>query len=372
MVFGKAVLAVVAGMGMASSAAMAATPAPRYPHVSVYAHRGASALLPEHTLAAYAQAISDGADYIEPDLVMTRDGVMVARHENEISATTDVAGHPEFASRRTAKVIDGETVEGWFTEDFTLAELKTLRARERLPELRGTVFDGEFRIVTLDEIVAFLVQQAARADRGIGLAPEIKHGSYFRGIGLPMEERLLETLRADSYTNVAPILIQSFETASLRQLRARIGKGSNIRLLQLLDAPGAIPADVMQAGGSLTYARMMTPAGLREIAGYADAVGVDSRQLLPLDARGELGAPTALIADAHAAGLAVVAYTFRPENPFLPPALRQGGGNARNPDGAVAEIRAHLRAGIDAFFTDDPALGRRAVDGDAVAQGGMP
>ncbi|MGB3392563.1 MAG: glycerophosphodiester phosphodiesterase [Stenotrophomonas sp.] len=359
-------------MCMASSVAMAATPAPRYSHVSVYAHRGASALLPEHTLAAYAQAISDGADYIEPDLVMTRDGVMVARHENEIGGTTDVASHPEFASRRTTKVIDGVRVEGWFTEDFTLAELKTLRARERLPELRGTAFDGEFRIVTLDEIIAFLVQQAGRADRGIGLAPEIKHGSYFRGIGLPMEGRLLETLRADSYTNVAPILIQSFEIANLRQLRTRIGKGSNIRLLQLLDAPEVVPADVAQAGGSLAYAGMMTPAGLREIAGYADAIGADSRQLLPLDAKGELGAPSALIADAYAAGLAVVAYTFRPENPFLPPAVRQGGTNARNPEGAVAEIRAYLRAGIDAFFTDDPALGRRAVDGDAVAQGGAP
>lgn len=370
--FGKAVMAVVVGACMASSVAMAATPAQRYSHVSVYAHRGASALLPEHTLAAYAQAIADGADYIEPDLVMTHDGVMVARHENEIGGTTDVAMRPEFAARKTTRVIDGQTVEGWFTEDFTLAELKTLRVRERLPELRGTAFDGEFRIVTLDEIIAFLVQQAARADRGIGLAPEIKHGSHFRSIGLPMEERLLETLRADSYTNVAPILIQSFETANLRQLRARIGKGSNIRLLQLLGAPEAMPADVAQAGGSLTYARMKTPAGLHEIAGYADAIGVDSRQLLPLDARGELEAPTALIADAHAAGLAVVAYTFRPENPFLPPALRQGAANARNPEGAVAEIRAYLQAGIDAFFTDDPALGRRAVDGDAVVQGGMP
>ncbi|WP_250064109.1 glycerophosphodiester phosphodiesterase [Stenotrophomonas mori] len=341
---------------------MAAPPAQSFAHVPVYAHRGASALLPEHTLAAYAQAIADGADYIEPDLVMTRDGVMVARHENEIGGTTDVAAHPGFAARRTTKVIDGRPVEGWFTEDFTLAELKTLHARERLPELRGTAFDGQFRIATLDEIVEFLVQQARRSGRGIGLAPEIKHGSYFRGIGLPMEERLLDTLRGNAYTNVAPILVQSFETGNLRQLRARIGRPSNIRLLQLLGEPEALPADVALAGGGRDYAGMMTPEGLRDIAGYADAIGVERRALLPVDAQGRLGAATPLIADAHAAGLQVVAYTFRPENPFLPPALRHGAADARNPPGAVAEIRAYLQAGIDAFFTDDPALGRQAVE----------
>jgi len=370
-VSGKAVMAVVAGLCMmASSTAMAAAPFPPSPQVSVYAHRGASALLPEHTLASYAQAIVDGADYIEPDLVMTRDGVMVARHENEIGATTDVAAHPEFAARRTSKVIDGRRVEGWFTEDFTLAELKTLHARERLPELRGTAFDGEFRIATLDEILEFLVQQARRSGRGIGLAPEIKHGSYFRGIGLAMEERLLDALRGNPYTRVAPVLVQSFETANLRQLRARIGRQSNIRLLQLLGDAQAQPADVALAGGELTYARMATPAGLREVAGYADAIGVERRALLPLDAQGRLAAPTPLIADAHAAGLQVVAYTFRPENPFLPPDLRQGAADARNPQGSIAEIRAYLRAGIDAFFTDDPALGRRAVDGDGPVAGG--
>ncbi len=368
--FGRAVMAVVAGLCVASSTAMAAVPAPSSAQVSVYAHRGASALLPEHTLAAYAQAIGDGADYIEPDLVMTRDGVMVARHENEIGGTTDVAAHPEFAARRTTKLIDGKRVEGWFSEDFTLAELRTLRARERLPELRGTAFDGEFRIATLEEIIAFVVQQARRSGRGIGLAPEIKHGSYFRGIGLPMEERLLDALRGNPSTQVAPIRVQSFETATLRQLRARIGRQSNIRLLQLLGEAQAMPADVALAGGDLTYARMATPAGLREVAGYADAIGVERRALLPLDAQGRLAAPTPLIADAHAAGLQVVAYTFRPENPFLPPALRQGAANARNPQGSVAEIRAYLQAGIDAFFTDDPALGRRAVDGDAPATGG--
>ncbi len=351
------------GVGVACCWAMDSSAAQTYPQVSVYAHRGASALLPEHTLAAYAQAISDGADYIEPDLVMSKDGVMLARHENEIGSTTDVASHPEFASRRTRKLIDGQQVEGWFTEDFTVAELKTLYARERLPQIRGTAFDGQFRIATLDEIISFLVQQAGRANRGIGLAPEIKHGSYFKSIGLPMEDKLLASLQGNSYTKVAPILLQSFETANLRQIRSKLGKDSNIRLLQLLDSSDEKPADIALAGGSLTYAQMMTPAGLRDIAGYADAIGVERRALVPLDAQGKLAAPTALIGDAHAAGLQVVAYSFRPENPFLPPALRQGAENARNPEASVAEIRAYLQAGIDAFFTDDPALGRRAVDG---------
>jgi glycerophosphoryl diester phosphodiesterase len=354
-------------VGMAFCWAMETSAAPRYPHAAVYAHRGASALLPEHTLASYAQAIADGADYIEPDLVMSRDGVLVARHENEIGSTTDVAARPEFASRRTRKRIDGEQVDGWFTEDFTLAELKTLYVRERLPDLRGTAFDGQFRIATLEEIIAFVVKQAARADRGIGLVPEIKHGSYFRGIGLPMEEKLLAALRADSYTNVAPVLIQSFETANLRQLRAELGRGSNIRLLQLLGTADARPADIALAGGSWTYAQMSTPTGLREIATYADAIGVERRVLLPWDAQGQLAAPTELITDAHAAGLQVVAYSFRPENPFLPPALRHGADNARNPEGSVAEMRAYLQAGVDALFTDDPALGRRAVDGDGAS-----
>lgn len=350
------------GAGMASCGAMeTAAAAPAYPHVAVYAHRGASALLPEHTLAAYAQAIADGADYIEPDLVMTRDGVMVARHENEIGATTDVAAHPEFAARRTSKQIDGETVTGWFTEDFTVAELKTLYVRERLPQLRSTAYDGQFRIATLDEIVTFLVQQSARAGRGIGLAPEIKHGSYFRALGLPMEDALLATLRADSYTNVAPILIQSFETANLRYLRQQLGQQSNIRLLQLLGSPQRRSADVVRGGGP-DYATMMTPGGLRAIAGYADGIGVERRQLIPVDAQGRLARPTTLIADAHAAGLMVVAYSFRPENAFLPADLRQGPDSARHPAGSIAEIRAYAEAGIDAFFTDDPAVGRRALD----------
>lgn len=361
----KSSCAVLMGLCMASSSAMPSTPPAPSSHVSVYAHRGASALLPEHTLAAYAQAISDSADYIEPDLVMSKDGVMVARHENEIGGTTDVASRAEFADRKTSKQIDGETVSGWFTEDFTVAELKTLYARERLPQLRSTEFDGQFRIATLDEIIAFLVQQSARAGRGIGLVPEIKHGSYFRGIGLPMEDALLSTLRADSYTRVAPILIQSFEVGNLRYLRQQLGRDSNIRLLQLLGAPAQHPADLKAGADALDYAAMMTPAGLREIATYADGIGVERRQLIGWDAQGRLERPRPLIANAQAAGLMVVAYSFRPENHFLPPALRDGAENVRNPAGSVAEMRAYIDAGLDAFFTDDPALGRHAVDGSS-------
>ncbi len=356
--------ALLLSLAVAPSVAMSAESSTAMPpKAAVYAHRGASALLPEHTLAAYAQAIADGADYIEPDLVMSKDGVLVARHENEISGTTDVASRAEFADRRRSRSIDGQQVEGWFTEDFTVAELKTLYARERLPELRGTAYDGQFRIATFDEILGFLVQQAGRANRGIGLVPEIKHPSYFQSIGLPMEDKLLAAIRGNPYTNVGPVTIQSFETANLRALRGRIGTGSNIRLLQLLGKGDARPADVAKAGGTLTYAQMMTPAGLQQIATYADGIGPELRSIIPLDAKGALGTPTALVTDAHAAGLMVVPYTFRPENHFIAANLRQGAENVRHAEGSITEMRAYLATGIDAFFTDDPALGRRAVDG---------
>lgn len=332
--------------------------------VLVIGHRGASALRPEHTLASYAKAIADGADVIEPDLVMTRDGVMVARHENEIGGTTDVAAHPEFAARKTTKQIDGQAVTGWFTEDFTLAELKTLRARERLPELRSTAYDGQFQIVTLDEIIDFTAAESAALGRPIGLIPEIKHGTYFQRIGLPMEDALLATLAAHAYTRTTLVEIQSFEIANLKSLHDKLGKQHpNIRLLQLIDAPDTQPGDVLAAGGKLTYAQMLTPAGLKAIAAYADAIGPDYHAIIPYDEHGRLGRPTALVHDAHAAGLEVHPYTFRPENTYLAKDFWKGTSpKAFNGEGMVAEVRAYLAAGIDAFFTDDPALGREAVD----------
>lgn len=359
--------AVLLGAVAAMSVHAAPVVKPLATHVLVIGHRGASALRPEHTLASYAKAIADGADFIEPDLVATKDGVLVARHENEIGSTTDVGAHPEFAPRKTRKTVDGSAVDGWFTEDFTLAELKTLRARERLPELRGTGNDGAFQIPTFDEIIDFAAAESSVRGRIVGLIPEIKHSTYFHHLGFALEDSLLATLAAHAYTRSAPVEIQSFETANLRTLRAKIGRThANWRLLQLLDEPRQRPFDQVTAGHPLSYADMMTPAGLRTIAQYADAIGPWTRSIIPLDAHGALATPTTLVRDAHAAGLEVHPYTFRPENHFLPANLHDAAGDAaRNDEGSIAEMRAYLDAGIDAFFTDDPALGRRAVDGAA-------
>jgi glycerophosphoryl diester phosphodiesterase len=349
---------------MVMSAPLAAREAPISAKVLVIGHRGASALRPEHTLASYSKAIADGADFIEPDLVMTRDGALVARHENEISGTTDVAKHAEFAGRKATKSIDGHNITGWFTEDFTLAELKTLRARERLPQFRSTQYDGQFQVPTLDEIIDFVAAESATYGRPIGIIPEIKHGTYFQKIGLPMEQRVLSTLDAHAYTRTAPVEIQSFEIANLRYLRGKLGKNHpNIRLLQLIDDADTQPFDVVTAGGKLRYADMLTPAGLRDIATYADAIGPNTRAIIPLASDGSLGEPTSLVHDAHAARLEVHPYTFRPENHFQAKNFWQGSDPKRfNENGSIAEIRAYLDAGIDAFFTDDPALGRKALD----------
>jgi glycerophosphoryl diester phosphodiesterase len=337
--------------------------------VLVIGHRGASAQRPEHTLASYGKAIADGADFVEPDLVMTKDGVMVARHESEFGGTSDVAGHPEFAARKTTKTIDGHASSGWFIEDFSVAELKTLRARERLPQLRSTRHDGEFQIPTLEEIIAFVAAESMRVGRPIGIIPEIKCGSYFRHLGLPMEDKLLTVLAAHPYTRTAPVEIQSFEIANLKYLHDKLGGSQrrhrypNIRLLQLIGAADEQPWDVVAAGGRLTYAQMMTPAGLREIASYADAIGPGMRAVIPLTADGTLGRPTTLVHDAHAAGLELHTYTFRPENCYQAKNFWLGSDpTICNEAGSIAEIRAYLDAGIDAFFTDDPAIGRKAVD----------
>ncbi|WP_310102515.1 glycerophosphodiester phosphodiesterase [Sphingomonas sp. BE138] len=360
----RAALGSALALGVASTAG--AAPSSR-PAPLVFAHRGASALRPEHTLAAYAKAIQDGADFIEPDLVPTRDGVLVARHENNIAETTDVADRPEFAPRRTTKTIDGEAQTGWFTEDFTLAELKTLRARERLGAIRpeSQRYDGHFQIVTLDEVIDFAAAEAAARGRTIGIVPELKHSTYFAGVGLAVEDRFLAVLAAHAYTRAAPVQVQSFEVANLRYLRGKLPKGGNVRLVQLIGDPAQRPADVVKAGSGPDYRAMVSPAGLREMARYADIVAPNTRMLIPLGADGRLAAPTTLVADAHAAGLQVCPWTFRPENRFLAADFRSDAGDdARNPAGSVAEMRRYIALGIDAFFTDDPALGRLAVDGD--------
>lgn len=354
--------AVMALALMVSGTAVAQEP-PRSGPILVYAHRGASALRPEHTLAAYALAIQDGADVVEPDVVSTRDGALVARHENEISSTTDVAQHPEFSSRKTTKVIDGHRITGWFTEDFTLAELKTLRARERLPEMRGTRWDGQFQLVTLDELIDFVAAEAAATHRNIGLIPEIKHPSYFHSIGLPMEDKVLAVLQAHAYTRSATVTIQSFETDNLRYLRAHIGDRPNIRLLQLLDDDDVVLPDTTGPDKGKRYADIETPQGLQHVARYADAIGPWLDSIIPRTADSRLMRPTPLIKNAHAVGLRVEPYTFRPENNFLPAEYRKGTAPAtRNDDGMITLIHTFMDAGVDAFFTDDPALGRRAVD----------
>ena len=312
----------------------------------IIAHRGASGERPEHTRAAYDLAIQQGTDFIEPDLVMTADGVLIVRHENEISGTTDVAAHPGFADRRTTRTIDGETVTGWFTEDFTLAELKALRARERLPDLRpaNTAFDGQEPILTFDEVLRLAAEASARTGRVIGVAPELKHPSYFLALGLPMEPPLIAALTAHSLMDEdAPVLIQCFEVDALRSL----DQSTNAPLLQLVASAGG-PADHPDR----TYASMTTPQGLADIATYADWIGADTALIEPTP-----GAPTTLIPDAHAAGLKVAAWTFRAENAFLPGADRIGDDPAGH--GRLRERLARF-AGyeLDAAFMDQPALGR--------------
>ncbi|MCW1384735.1 glycerophosphodiester phosphodiesterase family protein [Novosphingobium sp. KCTC 2891] len=354
----------MAGSGIARMVTAPARTMPTRPLMPlVFAHRGASALRPEHTLEAYALAIADGADFIEPDLVPTKDGVLVARHENNIAETTDVAAHPEFADRRTVKVVDGERQEGWFTEDFTLAELKTLRAKERLGLTRpqSMSVDGKFPIATFDEIVALVERDGGKAGRKVGLIPEIKHSTYFAGLGFDMEAKLVAAIRASAFLQSVPLIVQSFEVGNLKRLRREIGAMPNVQLMQLFDDDAARPADVVAAKGKLTYGQMATPQGFAAVAQYADWVAPQLRRLITLDAEGKTGPRTAFIADAHRADLLVGCYTFRPENQFLPVNYRYGGENERFEAGCVGDIRRYTTAGVDGFFTDDPRIGRLAL-----------
>jgi glycerophosphoryl diester phosphodiesterase len=316
----------------------------------IIAHRGASGERPEHTLEAYALAIAQGADVIEPDLVITKDGVLVARHENEISETTDVADRPEFAARRTSRTIDGQPVSGWFTEDFTLAELKTLHARERLPRLRpaSASHDGRYRIPTFAEVLAL-----ARS-RGVGVYPETKHPSYFRALGLPLEEPLLGDLARAGWNRAdAPVWIQSFEVGNLKALRSR----TPVRLVQLIAAQGG-PAD-----GGPAYGDMLTDAGLAAIAAYAWGIGPQKSLLLAEGEGGRL-VDTGLARRARAAGLGVHAWTVRAENLFLPAALRRGADPAAHGDMA-GEVRTLLAAGATGLFCDFPGACVAARDATA-------
>lgn len=341
------------------------------PTPTVVGHRGASALRPEHTLASYMQAIEDGADIVEPDLVATKDGVLVARHENDITGTTNVAQASQFASRKVSKTIDGIPVTGWFTEDFTLAELKTLRAKERIPANRpaNAAYDGQFEIPTLQEVIDLVKRESVARKKVIGIYPETKHPTYFKSVGLPLEKRLVDQLVANGYRGKdAAVFIQSFEVDNLKELRGMTA----FRLVQLVDNPNNLPApngaprnapyDFVAAHSSRTYADLVTAAGLKEIATYADVVSPYKEVIIPRTAANELGAPSSFISDARAAGLKVHTWTLRPENPFLPVSLRKPDVTSVTQRGdLVGEINAYLKAGIDGFFTDDPAVGRAAV-----------
>ncbi len=333
----------------------------RVPHagdVTVVGHRGASGYRPEHTLASYETAILQCADFIEPDLVATKDGVLVARHENEISGTTNVASHAEFASRRTTKTIDGRSVTGWFTEDFTLAELKTLRAIERLPAVRpaSTAFDGLYEIPTFDEVLDLARRSVTCDGQPVGVYPETKHPTYFDSIGLSLEEPLVAQLRAVGLDDRrSPVIIQSFETGNLRQLDTM----TRVRLAQLVDCSGA-PYDLVAAGDPRTYRDLVTRDGLAQVARYADGVGLCKDLIIPRQADGTLAAPTSVVRDAHRVGLEVHGWTFRRENQFLPAEFRSSADP--NAVGDLAgEIRVFVRAGMDGLFSDNPDVAAATV-----------
>jgi len=324
----------------------------------VFGHRGASGYRPEHTLASYDLAVRLGADVIEPDLVSTKDHVLIARHENDITGTTDVASRPEFAARKTTKTVDAVTTTGWFTEDFTYAEIRRLRAVERLPDVRqeNTIENGRYQIPSLQDVLDLAARETRITGRQIGVAPETKHPTYFDGLGLSMEEALVATLRANRLdTRDSPIYVQSFEEANLRELRSSFRV--RVHLVQLTSAgTTARPYDHVVKGDPQTYAQMTTPAGLREVAQYADVLGPDKTQIFPRDAAGATSTPTTLVQDAHRAGIKVVPYTFRAENQFLP--LQRRSSLDPNAYGDLfGELQDFFAIGIDGFFTDQPDLG---------------
>ncbi|MYR60433.1 glycerophosphodiester phosphodiesterase, partial [Streptomyces sp. SID625] len=326
------------------------------PVPTVIGHRGASGYRPEHTFGSYELALDLGAHVVEAgDLVPTRDGHLVCRHEPEIGGTTDVADHPEFAGRKTTKVLDGVPTTGWFTEDFTLAELKRLRAVERIPANRphNTLYNGRWEIPTFEEVLKWQDEQTRRRGRQVWIYPETKHPTYFRKLGLGLEERVAKLLRKYGKDGRnSPVILQSFEPTSIQRLNRLVDNP----LAVLLSDAGSRPYDFVEAGDPRTVADLITPKGLREIAGYAQGIGPTVDLIIPKEADGNLGRPSTLVRDAHAVGLVLHPYTMRNENPFLPPKFRKGTAKDAYGD-SFGLFQAYFATGIDGIFTDNADTG---------------
>jgi glycerophosphoryl diester phosphodiesterase len=352
-------LAAAAGLAACSDSAPAAAPtaatssgAPAQPggpgrgQVTIVGHRGASGYRPEHTASSYSLAARMGADAVDVDLCSTKDRQLVARHEPEIGGTTDVARHPEFASRRRTVVIDGTSYDGWFTTDFTLAELKTLRAVERIPATRphNTLYDGRDPILTLDEVLDLLAGLSQQLGRRVGILPEIKHSTWHGSVGLPIEPVFVDVLRRRGLADDPRVIVQSFEVANLRALKAQIG----CPLLQLIDSTPKAPADFVAARDPRTYDDLVSARGLQEIATYATWIGPSKERVIPPS-----GTPTTLAGDARAAGLRTMPYTFRNENEFLPPRLQRPNPERSTYGDAFGEYAQYRALGIEGLFSDN-------------------
>ncbi|MGW3147631.1 MULTISPECIES: glycerophosphodiester phosphodiesterase [Streptomyces] len=326
------------------------------PKPTIIGHRGTSGYRPEHTFGSYNLALDLGADVVEAgDLVPTKDGHLVCRHEPEIGGTTNVADHPEFADRKTTKVLDGVPTTGWFTEDFTLAELKTLRAIERIPANRphNTLYNGRWEIPTFEEVLKWQDEETRKRGKQVWIYPETKHPTYFRKLGLGLEERVAKLLhKYGKDRRNSPVILQSFEPSSIQRLNKLVDNP----LVVLLSGATSRPWDFVEAGDPRTVADLITPKGLREIAGYAQGIGPTLDLVIPKDANGNLTTPTTLVADAHKVGLILHPYTMRNENPFLPAEFRKGTGVDAYGD-AFGAFKTYFATGIDGVFTDNADTG---------------
>jgi glycerophosphoryl diester phosphodiesterase len=367
LVLGAAVLG-AAGMTAAGTAGTASAaerrggdrPGGGLPVPTIVAHRGASGYRPEHTFGSYQLALDMGADVIEQDIVPTKDGHLVCRHENDITGTTDVADHPEFAGRKTTKTVDGKKLTGWFTEDFTLAELRTLRAKERLPEVRqhNTVYDGRWEVPLFEDVLKWARREGERRGRPVWLHIETKHPTYFRKLGLELEPRLAKLLRKYGRDRKdSPNFVQSFEPTSIKKLKGLVSCPG----VCLLDALDTRPYDFVEAGDPRTVADLVKPEGLAWMAEFADGIGPWTDLVIPAKEDGSLGEPTTLVRDAHAQGLILHPYTMRNENVHLPANFRKGTNDADWGD-VFGAFRTYLETGIDGIFTDFPDTGLLAAE----------